>query len=183
MKGLSLWEPWASLCALGAKKNETRGWATTYRGVLAIHAAKKMDRESLALCTERPFTDALEPIRFFPMPTMPAPRRPHIGYAFPFGCIVSVHRLVDCVPTEDVRASLTGDELAFGNYGDGRFAWKLELVHQLPKPLPFRGAQGLFEVPLVLRKGQWLLDPAALQEPEPAAPPTEPSTAQLDLFR
>jgi activating signal cointegrator 1 len=41
MKALSLWQPWASLVALGIKTIETRSWETKYRGPLAIHAAKK----------------------------------------------------------------------------------------------------------------------------------------------
>lgn len=40
IKGLSLWQPWASLIALKVKTIETRGWSTNYRGTLAIHAAK-----------------------------------------------------------------------------------------------------------------------------------------------
>lgn len=40
MKALSLWQPWASLVAIGAKTIETRSWSTSYRGPLAIHAAK-----------------------------------------------------------------------------------------------------------------------------------------------
>jgi hypothetical protein len=38
MKALTLYQPWASLVALGHKTVETRKWATTYRGPLAIHA-------------------------------------------------------------------------------------------------------------------------------------------------
>lgn len=41
MKALTLWQPWASLVALGAKRIETRSWSTTYRGPLAIHAAAR----------------------------------------------------------------------------------------------------------------------------------------------
>ncbi len=41
MKALTLWQPWASLVALGVKTIETRSWSTTYRGPLAIHAAAK----------------------------------------------------------------------------------------------------------------------------------------------
>ena len=40
MKALSLWQPWASLMAVGAKHNETRDWPTRYKGELAICAAK-----------------------------------------------------------------------------------------------------------------------------------------------
>lgn len=39
MKALTLRQPWASLVALGVKTIETRGWSTSYRGPLAIHAA------------------------------------------------------------------------------------------------------------------------------------------------
>ena len=38
---LSLWQPWASMIAVGLKRHETRSWETSYRGLLAIHAAKR----------------------------------------------------------------------------------------------------------------------------------------------
>lgn len=41
MKALSLHQPWASAIALGLKHLETRSWATSYRGPLAIHAARR----------------------------------------------------------------------------------------------------------------------------------------------
>lgn len=40
MQALSLWQPWATLIAIGAKTIETRSWGTRYRGRIAIHAAK-----------------------------------------------------------------------------------------------------------------------------------------------
>ncbi len=40
MKAITIWQPWASLIACGAKKYETRSWATNYRGPIAIHAAR-----------------------------------------------------------------------------------------------------------------------------------------------
>lgn len=43
MKALTLWQPWASLVALGVKTVETRSWSTPYRGPLAIHAAATPD--------------------------------------------------------------------------------------------------------------------------------------------
>lgn len=39
MPVLTLWQPWASLVALGVKTIETRSWATKHRGRIAIHAA------------------------------------------------------------------------------------------------------------------------------------------------
>ena len=41
MKCLSLWQPWASLVVIGAKRFETRSWPTNYRGPLLIHAAQR----------------------------------------------------------------------------------------------------------------------------------------------
>lgn len=41
---LSLWQPWATLVALGVKTIETRSWSTHYRGPLAIHAAARRPR-------------------------------------------------------------------------------------------------------------------------------------------
>lgn len=44
MKAITLWQPWASLVAVGAKTIETRSWSTKHRGPLAIHAAAKRPR-------------------------------------------------------------------------------------------------------------------------------------------
>jgi len=46
MKAISLWQPWASLIACGAKPYETRHWAPRRELIgqrIAIHAAKKVD--------------------------------------------------------------------------------------------------------------------------------------------
>lgn len=40
MKVLTLHQPYATAIALGHKRYETRSWWTSYRGPLAIHAAK-----------------------------------------------------------------------------------------------------------------------------------------------
>lgn len=44
-KMLTLHQPWASLVAVGRKRIETRSWSTSYRGPLAIHAAKRPPRD------------------------------------------------------------------------------------------------------------------------------------------
>src|SRR5437868_804524 len=44
VKALSLWQRWASAMALGWKRIETRHWSLSYRGLLAIHAAKRWSR-------------------------------------------------------------------------------------------------------------------------------------------
>jgi hypothetical protein len=40
MKILSVWCPWAQLILCAGKDVENRGWMTTYRGPLVVHASK-----------------------------------------------------------------------------------------------------------------------------------------------
>ena len=131
MKALSLWQPWATLIALGAKRYETRSWSTPYRGLLAIHAAKR---------EPWPLADAVEPLA-------------RAGYArwtdLPRGAVLCVVRLVDVLPVELVIGEIvpyseTNQELAFGDYTAGRYAWALEMVEVFDTPIPARGAQGLW---------------------------------------
>lgn len=145
MKCLSLWQPWATLMAIGAKRIETRSWETLYRGPLAIHAAKKWNRELEDMCHTEPFRRVL------------MAERPNAGGMFhdedalkailPFGAIVAVVRLVDCAYIEPRTTPIERDERAFGDYTHGRFAWQTTGLRKLAEPIPFRGAQGLFDIP------------------------------------
>lgn len=47
LKAISLWEPWATLIALGLKTIETRTWSTSHRGPLLICASKRTDGPAL----------------------------------------------------------------------------------------------------------------------------------------
>lgn len=128
MKCLSLWQPWATLIAIGAKRIETRSWATSYRGPLLIHTAKKWDTTLARLLETPPFEQAINTIG----PVTP-----------PLGAILCRCELVDCLPTE--RLSVTDLERAFGDYRPRRFGWMLQNVVAFP-PVPWKGEQGLFEV-------------------------------------
>lgn len=131
MKALSLTEPWAMLVALNLKKVETRSWRTHYRGRLYIHAAKAFPRWAQELAQEHPFRDALN--------------RPNDE--LPRGCLIATAVLVDCLETGWL-APLSQQELAFGDYTEGRWAWFLEDVEALQHPIPYRGSLGLFNVEL-----------------------------------
>lgn len=61
MKGLTLTQPWATLVARGCKRFETRSWSTTYRGEVAIHAAKALPKVWRDFAGE-PFLSALAPL-------------------------------------------------------------------------------------------------------------------------
>jgi hypothetical protein len=49
-----------------------------------------------------------------------------------------------CRRTEDVRHQVGEKELAFGDYGDGRFAWFFELKSTFGKPYPAKGHLGIW---------------------------------------
>lgn len=134
IKAISLWQPWASLVALGAKNVETRKWSTTYRGPLAIHATKTFPDEARRLCHEEPFAGILAD---------------HYGPTFtpddlPRGVIVAVTRLESIVPAPILKPRLSMAERAFGDYGLGRVGWMLKDIVKLDEPVPARGRPGLW---------------------------------------
>src|SRR3990167_6831361 len=131
MKALTITQPWATLVALGAKRIETRGWATAYRGPVAIHAAKAYPRWARETCDEPPFRAALGNLD---------PDGLLRGY------VLATAELIDCVPTEAINLSgLAGNERYFGDFAENRFAWILYRAKPLSEPLPARGALGLWE--------------------------------------
>ena len=128
MKAFSLWQPWAQFMALGWKLNETRSWATKYRGLLVIHAAKT--RVAMGDVEDALAQQGFRVVRF------------------DFGAFLCVVNLVDCVPVEKVRDTISARERALGDYSDGRFAWITRDCRPFEQPIPGRGAQGLFAPPL-----------------------------------
>ncbi len=138
MRGITVWQPWASAIALGIKRYETRSWLTPYRGPLAIHAAmrwRKGQREILqsvrAQCSHREagLWGPVEQLR---------------------GCIIAVVELTDMHNTTTWRVPGSGLErlrqVSWGDFSDGRWAWRLERPAILAKPIPFRGSQTFFTV-------------------------------------
>ena len=155
MKALTLTQPWASLVAVGAKQIETRGWYTSHRGLLAIHAGKGLadmsKDEYIRLCHTEPFASALR-LHYEAVKDIPR------------GAIVAICRLIGCLPTpregaisvyehydDDGRMLINTQippaepERSFGNFEPGRFAWILADVHRLAEPIPARGALGLWD--------------------------------------
>jgi len=155
---LSLWQPYASLIALGAKRIETRGWETRYRGPLAIHAAKRcLKNELIYYACRWDVCAALAPLGKRMGDNL------NLWDILPFGAVVAVADLTGCRPTSsftalelDARRFQPGapqidtldswSERGFGDYSLGRFGWVLENVRALPCPIPLTGHQGLFRV-------------------------------------
>ena len=139
MKALTLTQPWATLVALKAKRTETRSWHTSYRGPLAIHAAKRMPKPANLLCWQEPFRTVLEAGGYKPgdgPPTNP--------FGLPLGAVVAIAVLIDIQPI-NLENHPTEPEYSFGNYTPGRFAWILQDVYPLPEPIPANGTLGLWE--------------------------------------
>jgi|WetSurMetagenome_2_1015567.scaffolds.fasta_scaffold01177_18 activating signal cointegrator 1 len=154
IKAISLWQPWASLIAVGAKKYETRSWATSYRGPLLICAAKgglsKQNFFTIVLASPA-MRDALRPLLDYP------PELELNSYLWahrlerdlPFGKAAAVVDLTDCIQTELFKRGHPEflREVSLGDFSSGRYAWKLENVRAI-EPFPVKGRQRLFEVEL-----------------------------------
>jgi hypothetical protein len=147
VKALTLTQPWATLVAIRAKHIETRSWATSYRGPLAIHAAKVPDHYMMERVRREGIVEANQPI--------------------PTGMVVATARLVDVVPTQGRASnrlryvglpiqggweatpfgfySASTDEWPFGDFSPDRWAWLLADVEPLPAPVAAKGARGLWD--------------------------------------
>ncbi|MFA5836197.1 MAG: ASCH domain-containing protein [Bellilinea sp.] len=151
MKALTLYQPWASFVALGLKTIETRSWGTNYRGPLAIHAARmKWPQEGYGLFRDQRVSKAYRETK----------NLSHImewGEVFPTGTIVAICQLVDCLEitpwwdlysyyqTKNPPKANESLEGLLGDYTPGRYAWLLEDVQPLEKPIPARGQQRVWD--------------------------------------
>lgn len=162
--------------AIGAKTIETRSWRSSYRGPLAIHAAKGVapiggKQGFIAYCTEvEQFHRVLsEHMRSLKIQTLDS----YLA-EIPFGGIVCVVDLVQCLSTNGSFMQMSTldfemkngevlkndssnvvyekpaphtDEFAFGNYEPNRWMWFTENLRRLREPVACRGSQGLRDLP------------------------------------
>jgi activating signal cointegrator 1 len=140
MRAISLWQPWATLLISGVKKIETRDWPLRYNGWLAIHAAKKWDRQIEQACLEPGLREAI------------VAADPHGRFApqhWSRGAIVGMVNITKVVKYEDSlrhKLALTTRERACGLYEPGRWLWICNTAIAFKEPVPWKGSQGLFEV-------------------------------------
>ncbi len=139
MKALSLYQPWATLVVIGAKRIETRSWRTSYRGAISIHASSSRRNQARLLAYQKPFATWLERFEINPM-------------ELPFGAIIGTVKLFDCIPITGGVPSLPLEiwdaelEILLGDYSPGRWAWLLMDPQRLPQPVPCRGKMGLYRL-------------------------------------
>lgn len=139
-KIITLWQPWASLIALGYKRYETRSWKTNYRGEFAIHAAKrKVSLDELAKISY----DSVGHFDYSELTSMD----------FPLGVIVAKCELTHCSTmlnspmsgasaSNIVISSVSVLERAVGDWQSGRFAWKLDNVSAVNNGNPLQRFAG-----------------------------------------
>jgi hypothetical protein len=177
MKVISLWQPWASLIACGAKPYETRDWAPPAALIgqtIAIHAAKKVDKDAAAMATDIMYgqfdnhgglDERLE--ASWGGDECADKLMGKFGNTFmPVGCMVCTARLDaafqlgdraegTAVPAASVVRRLVSRTTPdcftvryddFGDYSPGRWAWLLRDVALLTPPVPVKGRQKFFEV-------------------------------------
>ncbi|MFD3274597.1 2-oxoglutarate dehydrogenase E1 [Paenibacillus dendritiformis] len=143
MKAITIHQPWATLIALEEKENETRGWSTRYRGPIAIHAGKHIDRDA---CETEPIKSTLE-------------KHGYTADNLPTGAVLAIANLRECwkigsdyesgelilyIKSGSLAKQVSMKEEAFGWYDNRRFAWQMINVQKLPEPIPARGQQGIW---------------------------------------
>lgn len=158
VKAITLTQPWATLVASGAKRYETRSWLTNYRGPLVIHAATGFPPYARAVCVE-PQHFRWRLLGALLCEERDLAERP--AEVLPRGALLGITWLEDCQRVEDVRDLLDEEELAFGDYTDGRYAWKLREPLDFA-PIPIRGHLGLWNVDASLVPEMYL---RAIQHP------------------
>lgn len=137
MKALSITRPWTELIlrGLGGKDVENRTWSTRHRGLFLLHAAQSWKSEALA------FAEMAAPDALVGLPTS---RDDH-----PTG-IVGVAEIAS-VCSNEMDEFDDGETWALCRCGRwamaGQYHWRLSNVRRLPRPVPCRGALGLWTPP------------------------------------
>lgn len=121
---LTLYQPWAAAVVRGIKKWETRSWNTEYRGIVYIHAGKA-------------FTDAARD----KLATNPVTFKEPV-----FGCIIGSVEIVRVRRTQDIYTELDSEQVKWGDFTVGRWAWELVNPIELPHPVECRGYQRFWRV-------------------------------------
>ncbi len=134
MKAISLYQPWASLIALGLKRIETRGWLTHYRGPLAIHATNYFPPLAKMAFREGRIWEAL------------SLRGLTDWRALPRGAVLCIADLVDCERIGPAFVMPPDPELSFGDFRPSRYAWRLANVRPLREPFYHRGGQRIWSI-------------------------------------
>lgn len=140
MRALTLWQPWATLAVVGLKKVETRSWHPMARVApgdwIAITASAGFPKEAREAIAQDPLKHHLE-------------QRGIVPQKLPRGKLLGMVRLKEVASTTLLREAIfmSDEELAYGDYGDGRFGWVISEPRCLETPVDVKGAMGLWGLP------------------------------------
>lgn len=136
IKALTVRQPWAWPIVRGWKPDENRPRNTSYRGPLAIHAAKKWDDDTIGAIR---FVRDTARAQGATLPNTLADAAP---YATATGVVLGVVDLVDVC-----TAGLRGRSCECSAWArPGQAHWKLANPRVLTNPFPARGALYLWDV-------------------------------------
>jgi hypothetical protein len=134
LPALSIMQPWAYLILTGGKDVENRTWTTSYRGLLAIHAGRRLDRDAALGLSGLCGAGRLP----WPLPDRPAAAR---GALLGLVTLVGIHHVADCWDEEFGCCSWWAEE------ADG-YHWQLTNPRILAEPIPTPGRLRLWPVTL-----------------------------------
>jgi hypothetical protein len=132
MRTLSVQQPWATLLIAGKKRFDARGWHTTHRGLLAIHACSRFPPSVRALCAREPYRSVLRQLVIEDVAQLPR------------GVVLGTVCLLGCSRVEE-RPDLPDEERLLGDFRPGCWVWEFIDPRRLPVPVPLTGQLGVFE--------------------------------------
>jgi hypothetical protein len=160
MPCISLWQPWAQAVVTkhpnfyyrGLKEYETRSFRPPHKHIgqrILIHAAKKYENWQKDLLSSKTISDSIgNPFNKFHESGDLVITDKH------FGAIVGSVLLLSVITSEQFYTSgpsysrTPTDEWAMGDWTSGRFGWKLANPVLFDVPVPLKGMQGFWNVPV-----------------------------------
>ena len=138
MKAISIWQPFATLVVKGYKVFETRTWAAPASVIgqrIGIASTKSIRPEQRAHFNDEDFQG------FYGRLGLPE-KLEDLDHGFMLGTVI-----IDSVElmTPEFMDEVTNEEMSYGWWQEGFFAWRLREPVMFPRPIPVRGAQGIYE--------------------------------------
>lgn len=145
MKALTIWQPWASLIAIGAKPYEFRSWVapkSIWNKRIAIHAGvKKVSQSDIVDLIYRLEARQALGTALKAELALPLLQKVRQGLELPLGHVLGTAFLGIPTPSRSLPGTPAGAEI---NYL-GQYAWPVTKFEALEPPQPFKGAQGFWD--------------------------------------
>jgi hypothetical protein len=119
---LSVRQPWAYLIVMGQKTLELRSWSTSYRGLLLVHAPRRIDEKAM---------------HYFDLQDS----------GLDTGCLIGAVELVDVIrmTPEELRLR-RWEHRSFGVFSKGMYGLVLRPLRVFSEPIPILGSRGIFDI-------------------------------------